>query len=104
MAERLTRTLKVSWMRGSGDDGGYTAPMLRQIFSEHGAVEDVVVKEGKKKKGSALVVMATKEGAAAAAGSVNGALSNPLLVVPLAKVRACNALGSRIQEFCTVWA
>lgn len=78
--ERLQRTLKVSWMRRSGD---YSPAGLRAALSRHGLVEDLVLREGKKKKGSALVVMATASGAAAAAGSVCGELTHPLLVVPL---------------------
>jgi len=83
VADRLSRTLKVNWVR---DGQEYSATDLRQIFSGHGVVEDVVVKEGKKKKGSALVVMATAQSAQAAIHSINGRMSNPLLVVPLAKV------------------
>ncbi|KAK4284876.1 hypothetical protein QN277_001652 [Acacia crassicarpa] len=73
------KALKVSWER-VGE--GYTAEKLRELFSEFGEVEDVVIK-GSKKKGSALVVMATKEGAVASTGTVCGHLSNPLLVIPL---------------------
>lgn len=73
------KVLKVSWEK-FGED--YTAERLREIFSEFGKVEDVVIKSSKK-KGSALVVMATKSAAGAATGSVCGNLSNPLLVLPL---------------------
>jgi len=52
------KVLKVSWEK-MGED--YSADKLRELFSEFGEVEDVVIK-GSKKKGSALVVMATKEG------------------------------------------
>lgn len=84
VAEALPRTLKASWSRPGLE---YDAAALRRIFSAHGEVEDVVMREGKKRKGRALVVMATREGAAAAAAAVNGELSDPLLVVPLDKVR-----------------
>ncbi len=83
LTEKLTRTLKVSWLRRMSD---YTASQLRAIFAAHGAVEDVVIREGKKKKGSALVVMATGAGAQLASQSVSGELDNPLLVVPFNKV------------------
>lgn len=73
------KVLKVSWEK-VGED--YTAERLREIFSEFGAVEDVVIKSSKK-KGSALVVMANKDAVVAATGSVCGSLSNPLLVLPL---------------------
>ncbi|CAL0316225.1 unnamed protein product [Lupinus luteus] len=73
------KVLKVSWEK-VGDD--YSADRLRELFSEFGEVEDVVIK-GNKKKGSALVVMATKQGAVATTGSVIGHLTNPLLVLPL---------------------
>ena len=69
----------------SQQDGEYGAAQLRAIFTAHGPVEDVVLREGKKRKGSALVVMADAAGAAAAAAAVNGPLSNPLLVVPFLK-------------------
>lgn len=89
VAEALTRTLKVSWTRPGIE---YTSTDLRRIFSVHGEVEDVVLREGKKRKGSALVVMATKEGASKAGESVHGELSNPLLAIPLTKV---------IESLCT---
>lgn len=53
------KVLKVSWEK-VGED--YPAEKLRELFSEFGEVEDVVIK-GSKKRGSALVVMATKDGA-----------------------------------------
>lgn len=53
------RMLKVSWEK-IGE--GYTAGRLRQVFSEFGEVEDVVIRSTKKKC-SALIVMATKDGA-----------------------------------------
>ncbi|KAJ0248693.1 hypothetical protein HA466_0157560 [Hirschfeldia incana] len=75
------RMLKVSWeMIGEG----YTAGRLREVFSEFGEVEDVVIRSTKKKC-SALIVMATKDGAVAATRALCGDLSNPLLVVPLQK-------------------
>ncbi|KFK27667.1 hypothetical protein AALP_AA8G413000 [Arabis alpina] len=75
------RVLKVSWeIIGEG----YTAERLREVFSEFGEVEDVVIRSTKKKC-SALVVMATKDGAVAATRTLCGHLSNPLLVVPLQK-------------------
>uniref|UniRef100_A0A1J3IQ56 DnaJ-like protein subfamily C member 17 n=1 Tax=Noccaea caerulescens TaxID=107243 RepID=A0A1J3IQ56_NOCCA len=73
------RALKVSWEK-TGE--GYTAERLREVFSEFGEVEDVVIKSTKTKR-SALVVMATKDGAVAATRTLCGHLSNPLLVVPL---------------------
>ncbi|KAJ4715947.1 dnaJ-like subfamily C member 17-like [Melia azedarach] len=73
------KVLKVSWEK-VGED--YTAERLREIFSEFGKVEDIVIKSSKK-KGSALVVMANKDAAVAATGNVCGILSNPLLVLPL---------------------
>ncbi|KAI9180503.1 hypothetical protein LWI28_005456 [Acer negundo] len=78
------KVLKVSWEK-VGED--YTAERLREIFSEFGVVDDVVIKSSKK-KGSALVVMATKDAVVAATGSVCGSLSNPLLVLPLQPVLA----------------
>lgn len=53
------RVLKVSW-ETIGE--GYTAGRLREVFSELGEVEDVVIRSTKKKC-CALVVMATKDGA-----------------------------------------
>ncbi|XP_010548118.1 PREDICTED: dnaJ homolog subfamily C member 17-like [Tarenaya hassleriana] len=73
------RVLKVSWEK-LGE--GYSAERLREVFSEFGEVEDVVIRSTKKKS-SALVIMATKDGAVAAMGTLCGDLSNPLLVVPL---------------------
>ncbi|KAL6770039.1 hypothetical protein ACKKBG_A33350 [Auxenochlorella protothecoides x Auxenochlorella symbiontica] len=85
LQERLARTVKASWARS---DGEYSAEELRLVFGRQGAVEDVVLRGGSKKKGSAWVVMASREGAAAAATSLNGSASRPLLVVPLARIRA----------------
>ncbi|CAN0878818.1 Pentatricopeptide repeat-containing protein At3g59040 [Linum grandiflorum] len=73
------KVLKVSWEK-VGE--GYDAEKLRELFSEFGEVDDVVIRS-LKKRGSALVVMSTKDAAVAATGSVLGHLSNPLLVVPL---------------------
>ncbi|ESW14793.1 hypothetical protein PHAVU_007G017900 [Phaseolus vulgaris] len=81
------KVLKVSWEK-MGED--YSADRLRELFSEFGEVEDVVIK-GSKKKGSALVVMATKEGSVAATGSVIGHLANPLLVLPLKPATVANS-------------
>lgn len=53
------KVLKVSWEK-IGED--YTAQRLRELFSEFGEVEDVVIKSSKK-KGSALVVMSSKDAA-----------------------------------------
>lgn len=62
--EQLQRTLKVSWDASAGE---YTSEQLRDAFSSHGSVEDVLMRERKKKrKGSALVVLATRCGRAAA--------------------------------------
>jgi hypothetical protein len=52
---QLRRTLKVSWATACGT---YSAEQLRAAFAEFGAVDDVLIREGKKKKGVALVVMA----------------------------------------------
>ncbi|KAL5857005.1 hypothetical protein ACOSQ3_004463 [Xanthoceras sorbifolium] len=68
------KMLKVSWEK-VGED--YTAERLRELFSEFGAVEDVVIKSSKK-KGSALIVMANKDAVVAATGSVCSSLSNLL--------------------------
>ncbi|CAH8365031.1 unnamed protein product [Eruca vesicaria subsp. sativa] len=73
------RMLKVSW-ETIGE--GYSAGRLREVFSEFGEVEDIVIRSTKKKC-SALIVMATKDGAVAATRTLCGDLSNPLLVVPL---------------------
>jgi len=81
--EQIQRTLKVSW-----DDSisTYPAEELRDLFTKHGEVQDVIPRPLKKKtKGSALIVMAALEGARRAADNVSGNLDNPLLVVPLAK-------------------
>ena len=53
------RVLKVSW-EAIGE--GYSAGRLREVLSEFGEVEDVVIRSTKKKC-SALIVMATKDGA-----------------------------------------
>ncbi len=79
-------------------DGEYSAVQLRQVFSAHGPVEDVVLREGKKRKGSALVVMADAAGAARAADAVNGALANPLLVVPFNKAAGVAADGTAEED------
>lgn len=52
---QLQRTLRVSWATACGT---YSAEQLRTAFAEFGAVDDVLIREGKKKKGVALVVMA----------------------------------------------
>lgn len=70
-------------------DGGYTAEELRAVFSAHGPVSDVVMRQPKKKKkstSSAFVEMGTLEAAAAAARAANGRSDLPLLVVPFSKV------------------
>ena len=86
--EELLRTLKVSWDK-QNPSLTYSMNELRQIMSKHGPVEDVVLLESKKrKKGSALIVMQDLISARAASEAVNGNLSNPLLVVPLAKAAA----------------
>lgn len=52
LREQLARTAKVSW-RESGMGNGYGADSLREIFSRHGRVEDVVIRDsGRKKKGT----------------------------------------------------
>lgn len=55
--DRMERTLKVNWLEGRHD-----VVSLRQMFSEYGDVEDVVMRESKKKRKSALVVMQSKKG------------------------------------------
>lgn len=78
--------VQVSW---DAKDGSYTAEELRQVFSAHGPVSDVVIRQSKKKsKGSAFVEMGTLEAAAAAAGAHNGRSELPLLVVPFSKASA----------------
>lgn len=66
----------------------YSAQRLKELFSEFGAVEDVLTQSEKKNKiWSALVVMASSTDAAAVA-SLKGVLedlSDPLLVLPLQK-------------------
>lgn len=94
ITEELLRTLKVSWDK-QNPSLTYTTDELRQIMSKHGPVEDVVLLESKKrKKGSALVVMQDLISARAASEAVNGSLSNPLLVVPLAKAAAPSGANS----------
>ncbi len=71
----------------------YQPQELRQIFASHGTVCDVVVREpkrrsgGKVSKATALVVMGSAQEADRAANAVNGDVDDPLLVVPLLKVR-----------------
>ncbi|KAL9811257.1 putative RNA recognition motif domain, DnaJ domain, RNA-binding domain superfamily [Arabidopsis thaliana] len=67
---------------------------LREVFSEFGEVEDVVIRSTKKKC-SALIVMATKDGAVAATRTLCGNLSNPLLVVPLQKAAQTDFLTAK---------
>lgn len=84
VTEDLLRTLKVTWDKTGSN--GYGVEQLRELFSKHGNVEDIVLRNAKKKtKGSALVMMQTLDGAIAASEAVNGNSANPLLVVPLAK-------------------
>ncbi|KAL6759589.1 DnaJ-domain-containing protein [Haematococcus lacustris] len=93
LAAAITCTVKVSWDASSRQ---YTADELRRIFSAHGSVQDVVVRESRRKsskssnpgrvKASALVVLASPEEVARAASSLCGDLADPLLVLPLAKV------------------
>lgn len=77
--------MQVSW---DAKDGSYTANELREVFSVHGPVADVVMRQPKKKKRkhSAFVQMGTLEAAAAAARASNGHPNLPLLVVPFSKV------------------
>ncbi len=77
--------MQVSW---DAKDGSYTANELREVFSVHGPVADVVMRQPKKKKSkhSAFVQMGTLEAAAAAARASNGHPNLPLLVVPFSKV------------------
>ncbi|GFH30567.1 J domain-containing protein, partial [Haematococcus lacustris] len=87
---------KSPWLRQSPAlSRQYTADELRRIFSTHGSVQDVVVRESRRKsskssnpgrvKASALVVLASPEEVARAANSLCGDLADPLLVLPLAK-------------------
>ncbi|KAL1201136.1 Chaperone protein dnaJ 39 [Cardamine amara subsp. amara] len=85
------RMLKVSW-EAIGE--GYSAGRLREVFSEFGEVEDVVIRSTKKKC-SALIVMATKDGTVAATRMLCGDLSNPLLVVPLEKASQTDFLTAK---------
>ncbi|KAK3261722.1 hypothetical protein CYMTET_29384 [Cymbomonas tetramitiformis] len=73
--EQLKRTLKLSWERAAGT---YDAARLKEIFSEFGEVEDVVLRDGKKKKATALIVMQTSAAAAFAADTPCGDFSNPI--------------------------
>ncbi|OWM83975.1 dnaJ homolog subfamily C member 17 [Punica granatum] len=73
------KVLKVTWEKVGVD---YSPERLKEIFSEFGKVEDVVIRSSKK-RGSALVVMRSRDEVVAATKIVCGDLSNPLLVVPL---------------------
>lgn len=76
------RTLKVSWFRETaGVD--YDVAQLRAIFSKYGAVEDIIMREGKKKRKSALITMVRQEDAKKALKTVSSDPKNPLLVFPL---------------------
>lgn len=67
--------------------GNYTTDRLREIFSAHCSVEDVILKDSrKKKKASALVVLSSTAEAEHAEQQVHGDLNNPLLVTPYLKV------------------
>lgn len=85
LADALPRSLKVSWTL---DAAAYTAATLRQIFSNFGSVEEVVMREGKKKKGSAIVVMKTQEGAQKAAASADKEVLKNLTVIAVGEVVA----------------
>jgi len=79
--EHMYRSLKAVWRRDDDDAAStYSAKRLREIFETFGAVEDVVLREGKKKKGSALVVFASREACVAASRAASGDWSNPLVV------------------------
>jgi DnaJ family protein C protein 17 len=79
--EHLFRTVKVTWREDVSD---YPVAKLRDIFSRHGTVEDVVIREGKKKKGSALVVFSELKSAAEASNAVHGDATNPLFTARVA--------------------
>lgn len=67
--------------------GLYTTDRLRQIFSAHWQVEDVILKDSnKKRKASALVVLSSQADAQQAALEAHGDIKNPLLVMPYLKV------------------
>ncbi|XP_004252633.2 uncharacterized protein [Solanum lycopersicum] len=73
------RVLKVSWSKSSED---YTCQRLRELFSNFGEVEHVIMSSSsKKKKRYALVEMLSKDHAAKA---VSSCVLPGLLVVPLA--------------------
>ena len=104
VTEELLRTLKVSWDKQGSNS--YGVEQLRELFSKHGTVEDVMLRNAKKKtKGSALVIMQTLDGARAASEAVNGAATNPLLVVPVAKAAGpafagtCSNHGAEAQAY-----
>lgn len=94
--EHLHRALKVVWRKDhDGDASGYSAARLKEIFTAFGAIEDVVIREGKKKKGSALVVFRDADSCVNASTSSCGDVSNPLVVtraaIPNAKAQATQA-------------
>jgi DnaJ family protein C protein 17 len=76
------RTLKISWFRET-TGVAYDEAQLRAIFSKYGAVEDIIMREGKKKKGSALITLMRQEDAKKALKTASGDPKNPLLVLPL---------------------
>ena len=101
--EHLYRTLKVVWRKDhDGDASGYSAARLKEIFAAFGAIEDVVIREGKKKKGSALVVFRDADSCVKASTSSCGEISNPLIVtraaIPNAKAQAAQAEKSQEKE------
>jgi len=50
----MRRTLKVSWHVEEGSADEYTAQRLREVFSEFGGVEDIVVKAARARRVAAL--------------------------------------------------
>ena len=89
--EHLFRTVKVAWRRDAGD---YPVHKLRDVYAKLGAVEDIVIRDGKKKKGSALVVFADERAAERAARAAAGDPANPLLAVRAATRGAAHSCAS----------
>lgn len=92
--EKLSRTLKVSWSQGAdAEEAPYDESTIRQLFSVHGKVEDVIMRPDKtekkhtkrKKRKSALVVMGSVQEASMTVGKVHGDPRYPLVVTPLTK-------------------
>lgn len=63
-AQGQERMVKVSWKAAKHGGSDFSASMLKDIFSQSGCVEDVVIlqKKGGAKQNSALVVMSSRSG------------------------------------------